>query len=376
MFLYALTYHQVMPEFLEFIFPFGWQEYQEDFHFTGFRGETRLLGPERGLNIGMLERSGQDFRVCYALKSVENSSDEGWPWSIRQTATYHSFEADTGKMFWILVKGNELMKDRIQDATESAEPKRYQTRSTGSAFAATLETHLVVCDWALEKWRWYLNFLEKRLEDLTRHSLAISITKAPTTIAPRDIEKSRPSATKQRKCTWKSVLHVALATPPPNPPPLPGSSMHALHSDPLPLLGRHPSPPSPPSPSDTTWKLAQPVQPPSGETELSFHDLQEIQSMEDKLNMTVQVLISNTKILQELKDFYENLMELPEFPNEIKTTCHRDMARFSERIINMMKDLQMHKSRADTLLRLLADRKTLVCLPSHDAMTFSFYLVS
>jgi hypothetical protein len=337
MFLYALTYHQVMPEFLDFIFPFGWQEYQEDFYFSGFRGEVRLLGTERGLDISALERSGQDFRLCYALQSVEKSSQEGWPWSIRQTATYHSFEVDTGKMFWILVKGNELMKDRIQGAMEHTELKKDQIESTGRAFAVALETHLIICDWAGENWRWYINYLEKRLEDLTRHSLAIRITSTPGPMAPQDIEEPRSWITKRKKAS-------------------------------SPQGGQSPPPPHLPA---ATQKPAQPRQIPSGEPEFSLHDLQEVQSVEDKVNQTVQVLINNTRILDELRDFYESLIDLQEFPDEIKTNCQQDIAKFSKRVRNIMNDLQMHKSRAETLLRLLANRKTLVCF--HIQYKCSFY---
>lgn len=356
MFLYAMTYHQVMPEFLEFVFPFGWQEYQDDFHFGGFRGETRLLGTERGLIIRALERTGQDFRMCYALKSVEESGGESWPWSIRETATYHSFEVDTGKALWIVAKGNTLMRDRIQGATETTNAKKYGSSSTGNVFAATLETHLIVCDWAVEKWRWYINFLKRRLEDLTRHSLAIRIPNVQSIQASQDTEERPPSATNRRNTTQKSILRAALPTPPNEPSSLPDMKVPPLEvqaSCPLPL---------PPPHLDDTWRLAQARHVPSNEPEWSFHDFQEIQSIEDKLNTTVQVLIDNTKALQELKDFYGSLIELPEFPNEIRISCQRPMARFSKRLTNIMNDLQMHKSRTETLLRLVADRKTLVCI--------------
>jgi hypothetical protein len=96
----VLTYHQVMPNFLDFLFPFGHQEYAEDFYFSGFREDTRLLLSDGGLKIPEFGRSGLEIRMCYSLKSVEPwKAKRDWPWAVRQTALYHSFDIVTGKSF-------------------------------------------------------------------------------------------------------------------------------------------------------------------------------------------------------------------------------------------------------------------------------------
>jgi hypothetical protein len=376
MFLYALTYHQVAPEFLEYIFAFGWQEYQDDFHFSGFRESTRLLTSERGLNIPALGRSGQDFRLCYALKSAEESNQQSSPWSIRQTATYHSFEVDTGKMFWIFVKGNEVIRDRVQQSTKSTELRNDRIESTAGAFALTLETHLLMCEWATESWRWYINFLERKLQDLTRPSLAFRITKSPDIVFP---EEPAPPIMMKEKSTvsWKSLLHRGPPTPPLEPTSLPDANNQSIgieRKSTSPIL-RHPSespPPPPPVLPPSPRKAEQLGQVNSGSPEFSIDDLQDMQSLEDKLNETSLVLISNTKVLQELKTLYESLAHLEEFPEEIKTKCQRDISKFSKRITNFISDLQMHQSRAGTLLRLLADRKTLVSVQFSWFISFLF----
>jgi len=369
MFLYALTYHQVAPEFLEYIFAFGWQEYQDDFHFSGFRESTRLLPSERGLDIPALGRSGQDFRVCYALKSAEESNQESWPWSIRQTATYHSFEVDTGKIFWILVKGNEVIRDRVQQSTKSTELKNDRIKGTAGAFALTLETHSLMCEWATESWRWYINFLEWKLQDLTRPSLAFRITKSPDIVFPE--ESAPPMLTKEKSVlSWKSLLHRGPPAPPLNPRSFPDANDQSIGGErksTSPILRQSPESPPPPPPilPPSTRKAEQLGQVSTGSPEFSIDDLQDMQSLEDKLNEASLVLISNTKILQELKNLYVNLATLEEFPEEIRTKCQRDISKFSKRIINFISDLQMHQSRAGTLLRLLADRKTLVSVHFH-----------
>ena len=68
-----LTYHQVMPAFLDFLFPFGFQKYRQDFHFGGFRQHTTLSDLDRGLAIAEIGRSGRGYQLCYSLKAVEQS---------------------------------------------------------------------------------------------------------------------------------------------------------------------------------------------------------------------------------------------------------------------------------------------------------------
>ena len=185
----ALTHYQVMASFLDFIFPFGMQEYPQDFYFSGLREETALQSLPQGLVIPKLGRSGREIRVCYNLKSVETSkSSREWPWSIRQTAVYHSFDVETGKSFWIVVKGSELIKDRIQEATRkgsNSSPELRSFETTAQAFNSTLATHLVLCDWCDEEWRWYLKYPEERLQDATRRGLAI-IDRDPTDMRMAD----------------------------------------------------------------------------------------------------------------------------------------------------------------------------------------------
>ncbi|KAM3071949.1 hypothetical protein ACMFMG_008417 [Clarireedia jacksonii] len=179
MLMFVFTYHQVMPEFLDFIFPFGKPLYTQDFHFSGFRHEERLSEDDRGLNLSHLGRSGQDLRMCYSLKSVEPSKGQtNWPWSIRHTAIYHSFDAATGRSFWTFIKGDLLIKKRIEEASMST-----RQTSTGSfetlslALSSSLATHLVIFEWCREHWRWYINFLEHTLEEKSRETLLVSLDK-------------------------------------------------------------------------------------------------------------------------------------------------------------------------------------------------------
>src|SRR5436190_779183 len=179
MLLSILTYHQVMPTFLDFIFSYGRQQYAQDFHFSGFRHETRMSEPERRLEIPELDRSGRDIQVCYSVRSVERSeSQQDWPWSIRQTSVFHSFDFESGQATWIVVKGDQSMKNRIISATETqstVEPNFFATHD--QAFSSTFAAHSILCDWSGEDCRWYINFLEGSVQEITRRTVSVTVSK-------------------------------------------------------------------------------------------------------------------------------------------------------------------------------------------------------
>ena len=178
MLMLTLTYHQVMPAFLDFLFSFGKQEHAQDFYSSGFQQEDWLVDIDKGLHIPELGRSGREIRLCYSLRAVEPSKSHlDWPWSVRQTALYHSFDFESGQTTWIILKGDQLMKKRIQSATTSKCTRDFQTND--QSFAATFAIHLLLCSWSGEHWRWYINFLEEALQAMTRHTLLVTVDRAP-----------------------------------------------------------------------------------------------------------------------------------------------------------------------------------------------------
>jgi hypothetical protein len=372
MFVAVLTHHQVTPAFLDFIFPFGMQEYPQDFYFSGLREETMLKSPPGGLVVPILGRSGREIRVCYNLKSVETlPNNKEWPWSIRQTAVYHSFDVETGKSFWIIVKGNERIRNRIQAETakESTDPTDLKSfGSVGQAFASALATHLVLCNWCDEEWRWYLNYLENRLQDATRRALAIIIDKEPSLfeepIHPEAKSPSSPSifrsVTERTKRTFsktsrrskssteleKQKIQVPFAYPPPSflPPPPSGTP------PPPPII-----PPGMPGAMPNDKRMAD-------DEAFTFKNLQLVQYFEEKANEVAPVLEANIDILTELKEHYQLIFKSDDFPDEFKLSCKSAISQFEKRINWIITDLQRQKSRTMILKTLLSDRKGLVSL--------------
>ncbi|TVY55321.1 hypothetical protein LCER1_G003907 [Lachnellula cervina] len=364
----TFTHHQVMPAFLDFVFPFGDQENMQDFHFSGFREETRLLASDRELSIPALGRSGRDIRLCYNLKSVESSnSNPKMPWSIRQVAVYHSFDVETGKSFWTVIKGNQLLKNRIEAATVLATSGRGILNSfenTASSFSSALATHLAICDWCDEEWRWYLNDLEEKLRNATLNSLAIPIIKkpSPTEEPPRQITKqSSPSVFRQfsnftkasRKTgsswTWSSngnldmeKQQIQLSFPQP--------------SEPVSTPGRPPPPPKlPPGIPGVIHNEND-----NDDNRFTFGDLQQVQYLEECANEVFLVLEANVDVLEELREHYQSTIKDDDFPENIKTGCKREFVRFEKRLSSITANLRRQRSRTQNFQRLLGERKSLL----------------
>lgn len=365
----ALTHHQVMPNFLDFIFPFGYQHYAEDFHFSGFREDTRLSIPGGGLQIPELGRSGREVRICYSLKSVEpHIKTPDWPWSVRQAALYHSFDLETGKTCWVVVKGSNLIRDRIQSATSpdadgASELPSFETNA--SSFASTLATHLVLCDWCDEDWRWYLTFLEKRLQDLTRRALAVDVPSAPSIVEPSTFHVIEPTIPIRR--TFSDITKKTLTIP---RRIATSSASMAKKTKFKPSFPQPLSPP--PSPTDDEPPQLPPVLPPgmggannppsTANTDeiFSVGTLQKVQAIEDKANEVLLNLESNIKIVSDIRNHYRVILDSEDCPPELVSGCKSEFAHFQKRIDNIIGDLEIQHTSAKVLLRLVENRESLL----------------
>jgi hypothetical protein len=342
MLMWALTYHQVMPAFLDFIFPFGKQIYTRDFFFSGFRHENRLADLDAGPNLPKLARSGREIRLCYSLKSVEKSDEpeeKRAPWSVRQTATYHSFDAQTAAALWISVKGNDLIQDRVMTATENLKPDQRPFSTKQGAFEESLSTHLINCKWAGENWRWYLNDLEEELQGTTgRRALSAKVVRDRK---PED--KERLEFFRARSMSTKASNGRTNATTFLQPPPVNQVRKQRTRS------------------TSRESRAEQDIQ-----GQFSFEDLRDVQSLEDKANEVIFVLNANIDVLRELKDYYHDLVTSDEHAKDFGS-YKKSVERFEKQIASIINNLRMQITRAGALVRMLVDRKALVCTLSFSA---------
>jgi hypothetical protein len=164
-----MSYHQVMPRYLEFVFLFGRRCSPHDIRYSGF-SSTILGAPITGQDVPELGRSGQQYQMCYNLKTIDCLSTPGTDlklqeWSIRQAAMCHQFDVKYGTTLWMLTKGGLELKERIQDLT--GKDGRIEDRSFATpenCFRSSLAVHASLAHWSVEGWRWYIQWLEDTVD--------------------------------------------------------------------------------------------------------------------------------------------------------------------------------------------------------------------
>ncbi|KAF6229253.1 hypothetical protein HO133_007369 [Letharia lupina] len=367
MLMLCFTHFQVMPEFVEFLFPFGFQSYAQDFYFSGFRQRTQLAERRRNNAPAPNARPvDKRYQICCNLKSVEPSDSDGW--SIRHCAVHHSFDMNEVRTSWIIVKGDEQMKQRIESAISDRgrhEPSDFE--SLGRAFETSLETHLIFCDWSAENWRWYINSLEEKFQSMTRRTFSAPVyvpfvPAAATdqfTLNPRtntDISKysmfSRTRTNLTEKRSLKPAMKQRLSAPQTYENPDTGISQPLPPDEDDDDDDGDKEPESPLKPND--------VKAEDETRDFSFGKLRKVHNVAEKANEAVLVLKQNIIVLTQLKRYYRSISSRKDFPKDRVENCEDAIDGFELRIGGLENDMQTQILRLETLLRLLEDRKTLL----------------
>ena len=103
------------------------------------------------------------------------------------------------------------------------------------------------------------------------------------------------------------------------------------------------------------------------QNQFSFEDLRDVQSLEDKANEVIFVLNANIDVLKELKDYYQDLVFSEDHTKYFGANHKIGLGRFVKQITSIINDLRMQITRAGALVRMLGDRKALVCTMSLSA---------
>ena len=360
-----------MPDFVDFLFSFGFQLYAQDFYFSGFRQRTYLAKQWRK-NASIARPVDTGFQICYNLKSVETSDSDGW--SIRHCAVHHSFDVKKVQTNWIIVKGDELMKQRIESATSDRgphEPSDFESLS--GALKTSLETHLIFCDWSAENWRWYINSLEDKFQSMTRRTFSapVHVPFLPTattddfTLNPRtntqrtDVSKismfSWTPAHKTEKGALKTALKHRQSSPQTYENPDTGISQPLPPDEDDDDDGHDDNDDEPEDPLKRNG-----VKVGDENRDFSFGKLRKVHKFAEKANETILVVKQNTIVLAQLKEYYRSISRRKDFPKDLAESCKDAIDDFELRIEGLQDDMQTQILRLETLLRLLEDRKTLV----------------
>ncbi|KAI1346722.1 hypothetical protein F5Y01DRAFT_308100 [Xylaria sp. FL0043] len=177
-----LTYHQVMPTYIDFLLVYGAQEEDRELRYHAFRTRTTFVNPEPGNIIPDLNRSGRQHEICYNLKAVApkdptNNQLVRNRWRIRQSAVYHRLDLGTGSALWIIADPRKAVKTVIGEILpEGPVPKNFHFDTFSESFESSLGTHLAIAQWASDEWRWHLQSLEETIDNITRPALLFDDT--------------------------------------------------------------------------------------------------------------------------------------------------------------------------------------------------------
>lgn len=170
-----LSFHQVMPDYLDHLFIFGRQIDQRDVGFGTFREQMSLRDGRTSHRIDILGRSGRQYQLCYNLKGVTCTHNDlgnlvAKQFSIRQAAVYHRFDVVNGNTVWIVTKGRTDLYERFKELTgKDARPEDRAFQTPEECFRSSLSAHLLFCHWATEDWREYIKWLEEAIQQEVRY---------------------------------------------------------------------------------------------------------------------------------------------------------------------------------------------------------------
>uniref|UniRef100_A0A093V886 non-specific serine/threonine protein kinase n=2 Tax=Talaromyces marneffei PM1 TaxID=1077442 RepID=A0A093V886_TALMA len=364
---YLLSFHQVSPSFLELVFAFGAGKQPEDFHYTSFRHESFLDQVNKRFAIFRLGRSGREIRQCYNLWSTEPSSGGSNPWSIRQTAVYHSFDVETGKAFWIDIKANDVIKSRIRAETGISGNLRARNMiDPSSCFSSTLKTHLIHFEWCRENWRHQLTSLEKRSSGILKRILNAPVELLELTTSENTSDtglngesggfepgmgQNTAGRILSRRTTGASMIPKTILLP--DFAKWGGRSRHSkpqATSVQSTLRGSLPSTQNDSVDGSSQFRFSEPF---------PIDQLQDLSRIESTLQEISLVMKLNADVLLEIMEYYQRLIDDPYFPIEIKDGSSTAVSDFFQQIRIIINELKREQCRIDSLLQVVSNGKSM-----------------
>ncbi|KAL8792767.1 MAG: hypothetical protein Q9195_004654 [Heterodermia aff. obscurata] len=366
MLMLCFTYFRVMPEFLDFLICFGYRSRPQDAYFSSFRQRTCLSASNQSLHVPELAWSGSEISMCYNLRSAERSGSGPNDWSIRLCAVHHTFDLKNVRSNWIIIKNNDVLKERVEHASSSHSSSEETSFDTlDRAFAAALNTHLVFCDLSVEQWRWYVNNLDEQFQESSGKTLTAYVGFPTSPTAATDEFSKQPrtdtgfsnGSILDKLSRTQTMLSEKFFIASPKPK----VQKERIYTDPESGLSQ-PLPPHVVTGSDPESAAQIPRQDAEhGEQQdFSFAKLQKVQYIEEKAHEALLVMRSNIGIIRQLKKYYDTILKSKHFPQNVALQCQDDLEQFQLRINDILEDLQMQVIRVESLLQLLRDRKTLV----------------
>jgi hypothetical protein len=358
---YQLAYFQIKPFFLDALFLFGRKLYPQGFHFSSFRHSTAISENSKDIQLDILGRSGAVIETCFNLQGVEKLyRPEGNTWSIRHAVAYNKVDVITGCGTWIFVKGNQLLKERVRSLLTSSQLKHGHGLGelAEEGLSNSLRVYLLFCDWAVENWRWYINHLEDTFNGVSRAAIEKEVLGGPASPQPSEstfveTTKGGNDSPKSKKFSWLWHFQKSRQT---------DEEAIEMYLHPTATADQPLEPPEPPPPPMMGTDL--------GTDLFKFGDLQRVQYIEEKVNETILVLKSNCRTLSRIRGYFCDLRNLKGMPRQIiqAETLWDSFTEFEHKLTSLENDLIMHETRAQSLLTMVAQRKTLVSNDSFECV--------
>ncbi len=335
-----------------------------------FEHEDTLYARDEELNLlPSLGRSGREIRLFFNLRTVEPTSYEAqWKWSVRNVAVYLTFDVLTGRSFWMNIKANDLMKERISNALNMSQRTQFKAKTLESAqgsFAATLETLWIYFDWSDEHWRHCINALDQALQAII--VMAKTATVDLYAHVPGDLMKDikrRVTSRLQSPTSANSVVQTAMKRASTLTQPFHKSTWTDL-------IFKETSPTSnsgnahqPSSGSESDGEQDQRVLDELSELkDFTFDKMQNLHSIGERINEYLLIVQQTIHVVREVTRYYEETFEASVFPQPFRDHCRPDMALFRRRMKNLERNLTMRRMQLESMARLAQEGKGLVRLP-------------
>ena len=348
-----LAYHQVPASFLEFLFSFGKTEKAQAFLFGAFRHEIRRFDDGQGLKVTQLNRSGNTVQICFNIRApVVTNQSEAWRWSVQQTAIYHSFDFDSGRSVWILMKGDEDLADQTSAALRSPHfPELRRFNNLDECFATALMTLRLFGQRASENWREFVNDLEVKVREVTDRILSTRMQSYGPALRPRT-----STGPPKRSSTFPPGL-TKMFSP---------KRVQTSEQAPSPQTATNNNTPSLPNPN-----LPPAYGPPPRIHEkktFEFSDVRNVEEIEERVNDAILVLRTLKSVFEQMRSFYSSFLEDSDTPESLKKNCVKHSRIFELAICGVEDELELERARLEALLKRLGNRKQMVseiALPQH-----------
>lgn len=320
------------------------------------------------LSLPSLGRSGREIRQCYLLRSVERSeSSPHWPWGLRQTIVYHSYDIVSEKSVWATVKGNSVVQENICDVLSLASDLNPRQDS----FSITLDIHLAILDWCDRDWRWCINDIESSLRGIITkaqtaeidsnishfrsipESLKAGLSRMNTAIAEPDSFSCKP--------TLAQRIFTVLTFPSPNKPTVsfsnPKADLESQMQSEIVARTRLESPSTEDAYENEIRIIMESLQ----KLDIfSFTEIQKLQLFSEKAQEALLVIKLNSRVIRELIDYYKRTVKLEAFPRDVRSRCGPELLEFEEKALAIAKNMECRREQLEALVELAKGGKSLV----------------